>query len=66
MHNIETDTLGVVLVFGYAVAAWVGFGCFYATNLDFQWRFRLYLQCFWPLVMLILTPILPETPRWRE
>ncbi|KAH8697583.1 general substrate transporter [Talaromyces proteolyticus] len=55
---------GVVIVFGYSVAAWVGFGCFYTTKPAFQWRFPLSLQCLWPLVMLLLTPLLPESPRW--
>jgi hypothetical protein len=60
------DWLGVVIVFGYAAAAWVGFGCFYTTKPAFQWRFPLSLQCLWPLVLLLLTPVLPESPRWRE
>jgi hypothetical protein len=55
---------GVVLVFGYSAAAWVGFGSFYSTNPAFQWRFPLCLQCLWPLAMLCLTPWIPESPRW--
>ncbi|KAJ5988017.1 hypothetical protein N7481_003227 [Penicillium waksmanii] len=56
--------VGVVLVLGYSLAAWTGFACFFPTNLSFQWRFPLAEQCLWPLLMLILTPWIPESPRW--
>lgn len=55
---------GVVLVGGYAIAAWIGYACYFASNEGFQWRFPLAVQVLWPLILLILTPILPESPRW--
>ena len=55
---------GFVLVFGYSSAAWIGFACFYAKNLNFQWRFPLCVQCLWPTLMLILAFFIPESPRW--
>ncbi|KAJ5080813.1 general substrate transporter [Penicillium angulare] len=55
---------GVVVVFGYSAAAWIGYGCYFSTMPAFQWRFPLCLQALWPLVMFILTPFLPESPRW--
>ncbi|RHZ62623.1 hypothetical protein CDV55_105347 [Aspergillus turcosus] len=57
---------GVVLVLGYSLAAWTGFACYFSTQLAFQWRFPLAEQCLWPALMLILTPWIPESPRWRE
>ena len=57
---------GVVLVGGYSLAAWIGFACYYSKNAAFQWRFPLCVQCLWPLVMLILIPFIPESPRWCE
>ncbi|KAI1630482.1 general substrate transporter [Exophiala viscosa] len=55
---------GVVLVAGYTVAGWVGFGCFFATNPNFQWRFPLAVACLWPLLTLAVSPWIPESPRW--
>ncbi|KAK7890390.1 hypothetical protein LTR67_008276 [Exophiala xenobiotica] len=55
---------GVVLVLGYSLAAWIGVACFFSSNPHFQWRFPLIVQVIWPLAMLILTPFLPESPRW--
>lgn len=49
---------------GYSLAAWIGFACYYSTNAVFQWRFPLIIQCLWPLIMMGLTPFLPESPRW--
>jgi len=55
---------GVILVLGYSLAAWVGVACYFSGSPGFQWRFPLCLQCVWPLALLILTPFLPESPRW--
>ncbi|OAA59741.1 General substrate transporter [Niveomyces insectorum RCEF 264] len=55
---------GFILVLGYSVAAWTGFACYFSDNLDFQWRFPLAEQCLWPLGLLILTPWIPDSPRW--
>ncbi|OAG33838.1 hypothetical protein AYO21_12057 [Fonsecaea monophora] len=55
---------GVILVLGYALAGWIGFGCSYTTNAAFQWRFPLCVQALWPLIMFLLIPFIPESPRW--
>ncbi|CAK7235557.1 hypothetical protein SBRCBS47491_009333 [Sporothrix bragantina] len=55
---------GVVLVGGYAIAAWIGYASYFSSNDSFQWRFPLSVQVLWPLIMLCLTPFLPESPRW--
>jgi hypothetical protein len=60
----KLKSLGVVLVAGYSLAAWVGYASYFASNEAFQWRFPLCLQILWPLAMFILTPWLPESPRW--
>ncbi|KAJ9303263.1 hypothetical protein DTO271G3_637 [Paecilomyces variotii] len=56
----------IFLVFGYMMAGWVGFACYYATDTipSFAWRFPLCLQCFPPLVLLLGSPWLPRSPRW--
>ncbi|CAK7228951.1 hypothetical protein SCUCBS95973_007056 [Sporothrix curviconia] len=54
----------VGLVTGYFIASWVGYGTYFATNATFAWRFPLALSCFFPLVLLIGSPWVPESPRW--
>ncbi|OQU95814.1 hypothetical protein CLAIMM_01981 [Cladophialophora immunda] len=55
---------GVILVLGYVLAAWIGVACYFSSNPHFQWRFPLCLQSLWPLCMLALVPVIPESPRW--
>ncbi|KAI9041784.1 putative MFS sugar transporter [Aspergillus affinis] len=56
----------IFLVFGYMMAAWVGYACYFADEKlgSFAWRFPLCLQCFPPLVLLLGSPWLPRSPRW--
>jgi MFS family permease len=56
----------IFLVFGYMLAGWVGFACYYATGPlpEFGWRFPLALQCLPALVLLLGSPWLPRSPRW--
>ena len=55
----------IFLVFGYMLAGWVGFACYYAGHIPaFGWRFPLALQCLPPLVLLAGSPWLPRSPRW--
>ncbi|KAH0836949.1 hypothetical protein AYO21_01742 [Fonsecaea monophora] len=55
---------GVVLVGGYMIAGWVGYGCYFSQNENFQWRFPLAVACLWPLLTLAVAPWIPESPRW--
>lgn len=56
----------IFLVFGYMLAGWVGYACYFAdaTMGSFGWRFPLCLQCLPPLVLLLGSPWLPRSPRW--
>jgi MFS family permease len=56
---------GTWIVFGYAIAGWVGVGTYYSPNLSFQWRFPIALACLPPLCLLACSPWIPESPRWR-
>ncbi|KAF5677817.1 quinate permease [Fusarium heterosporum] len=55
---------GTLIVSGYALAAWTGYGCFFSSNGTFQWRFTLAAQCLPPLCLLLCTSFMPESPRW--
>lgn len=54
----------VGLVIGYFLSSWVGYGTYFATNQTFAWRFPLSISCLFPLVLLIGSPWIPESPRW--
>ncbi|KAH0828528.1 hypothetical protein AYO21_07761 [Fonsecaea monophora] len=56
----------IFLVWGYLLASWVGYACYFATahNEASAWRFPLCLQCLPPLVLLVGSPWLPHSPRW--
>ncbi len=57
---------GTWIVVGYSLAGWVGVGSYYSSNLSFQWRFPIALGVLPPLVLLIYSPKIPESPRWRK
>jgi MFS family permease len=56
----------IFLVFGYMLSGWLGYACYFATNVNssFAWRFPLCMQCFAPLVLLVASIWIPRSPRW--
>lgn len=46
------------------MASWTGFGCYFEKNPAIQWRLCLALQIVAPLLLIIGSPWLPESPRW--
>lgn len=56
----------IFLVFGYTLAGWVGFACYFAQSTipAFGWRFPLAVQCIPALLLLAGSPWLPRSPRW--
>ncbi|KAK5165368.1 uncharacterized protein LTR77_008897 [Saxophila tyrrhenica] len=55
---------GTLLVAGYAMAGWAGYGCYFEPNQQIQWRLLLALQVVTPAMLLVASPFLPESPRW--
>ncbi|KAJ5465930.1 general substrate transporter [Penicillium desertorum] len=55
---------GFLVVCGYALAGWAGYGCFFITEAGLQWRLCLAFQIIAPLALLIGSPWIPESPRW--
>jgi sugar porter (SP) family MFS transporter len=55
---------GLFLAIGYNLAAWTGFGCFWAKNGDFAWRFPLAAQVIFPIILLAGSFWMPQSPRW--
>ncbi|RFU24119.1 hypothetical protein B7463_g12217, partial [Scytalidium lignicola] len=55
---------GFVICCAYGCAGWCGFGTYYETNPAIQWRLLLALQIVAPLLLLVGSPFIPESPRW--
>ena len=52
-----------LIIIGVAIASWLCFGCLYA-NSSLQWRFPIACQILFSGLVLVLSPLLCETPRW--
>jgi sugar porter (SP) family MFS transporter len=63
-RGMLTGLHGFFLVSGYNLSAWVGFGCFFSSNLTFGWRGPLAFTCIPPLILLVGCCWVPESPRW--
>ena len=48
---------------GLMLAYWINYGMYYHPG-GVQWRFPLLFQCVFSLYILVVTPFLPDTPRW--
>lgn len=53
---------------GYSLAGWIGFGCFFMpasnSHSQFSWRFPLAFQIVFPLILLAGSKLIPFSPRW--
>ena len=56
----------IFLVFGYMLAAWLGFATYFATgqNPSIAWRFPLAVQCLPAAVLFTTSFWIPRSPRW--
>lgn len=54
---------GVLIVTGYSVAGFCGYGTYFAAP-EVGWRLSLSLQVVAPLILIIGSPFIPESPRW--
>lgn len=63
-RGMLTGLHGFFLVSGYNISSWVGFGCYYATNLTFGWRGPIAFTCIPALLLAIGCIWVPETPRY--
>jgi MFS family permease len=65
LRGALVDMHGVMLVLGYAIQGWIGFGFyFWQSGNENTWRPPIAIQCFFPLCLLACLPFLPESPRW--
>lgn len=55
---------GVNIAIGYALASYMGLAFFYSDNPATQWRAPLGIALIWPLVMIGVCLIVPESPRF--
>ncbi|QKX64675.1 uncharacterized protein TRUGW13939_11851 [Talaromyces rugulosus] len=50
-------------IFGAQIVYWMQYGCLKTRSLTFSWRFPLGFQMLFLLVILLVAPFFPETPR---
>lgn len=59
---------GIMYAWGYSLAAWLGFACYYTPTpgplSSFAWRFPLSVQTLFPLIVLLGSYTIPYSPRW--
>jgi hypothetical protein len=46
------------------MAGFTGYGVFFEKNPHIQWRLCLALQIVAPLLLILGSPFIPESPRW--
>ena len=63
-RGMLTGLHGFFLVSGYNISAWVGFGCYYSSNLTFGWRGPIAFTCIPALVLALGCIWVPESPRY--
>ncbi|KAM5387025.1 hypothetical protein ACJZ2D_000318 [Fusarium nematophilum] len=64
-HRGKLIVLQLVLnIFGIVITNWMNYGFTYISDHPISWRFPLAFQCFFALVTILLTLVMPESPRW--
>jgi hypothetical protein len=65
LRGALVDIHAVLLVLGYTIQGWIGFGFyFWKDGGSNTWRPPMALTMLFPLILLIGLPFLPESPRW--
>ena len=55
---------GVMIALGYGLASYMGMAFFYAKDPAATWRGPLGLALLFPIIMLVILPFVPESPRF--
>lgn len=55
---------GVNIALGYGLASYMGLAFYYVDNPAAQWRAPLGIALLWPLMMMLVCLIIPESPRF--
>lgn len=64
-RGLLTGMQGIMVNVGYVVVLFIGFGCFFAPDTNtFGWRFPVAFGCFFCLLLLGASFLIPESPRY--
>lgn len=55
---------GVMITLGYALGSYMGLAFYDLATSDTQWRGPLGIALLWPVLILLMLPFLPQSPRW--
>ncbi|KAK5044557.1 hypothetical protein LTR84_010681 [Exophiala bonariae] len=64
LRGLMVGLNGVNIAIGYALATWMGLAFYYVDSPAAQWRAPLGISLVWPLVMIGVCFIVPESPRF--
>ncbi|KAM3413823.1 hypothetical protein BST61_g10506 [Cercospora zeina] len=55
---------GSAAIFGVMFVGWLEFGLYFARESSASFRFPIAFQAFFPIIVMIMVPMLEESPRW--
>ncbi|PPJ60079.1 hypothetical protein CBER1_07569 [Cercospora berteroae] len=55
---------GSAAIFGVMFVGWLEFGLYFARQSSASFRFPIAFQAFFPIIVMIMVPMLEESPRW--
>ncbi|KAI1629151.1 general substrate transporter [Exophiala viscosa] len=64
LRGLMVGMNGVNIALGYALATYMGLAFYYVENPSAQWRGPLGIALIWPVLMVLVCFILPESPRY--
>lgn len=64
LRGLMVGLNGINIALGYGLASYMGLAFFYADDPVSQWRTPLGIALIWPLVMIAIVFIAPESPRY--
>jgi len=64
LRGLMVGLNGINIALGYALASCMGMAFFFASNPATKWRGPLGMALVWPFMMLFVTLLIPESPRF--
>ncbi|KAJ5140039.1 hypothetical protein N7448_003447 [Penicillium atrosanguineum] len=54
----------VLVCTGASISYWMSYALSFSSNQPFEWRFAVAAQCVFGVLLLVIVPWMPESPRW--
>ena len=63
LRGLMVGLNGVTIALGYGLASYMGLAFYYTEDPTSQWRTPLGIALIWPIMMIVVTFMVPESPR---